>query len=112
LRFHPRDVEELDEHERHQDQHEHRSGQQDDAREESSQIGVERDVAEPQRGHHDQHPVDRRRPTVLLPFQRHQHVKSHGVDRHQHGEGDQQPAQDPEIAAPLRVGQEAQDNRE
>jgi hypothetical protein len=65
-RLEPGRVELPDEPERQHHQEEHDTGEEHDDAEQTADVAGERDVAEPQRGHHDQRPVEAGDPRVLL----------------------------------------------
>ena len=62
LRLEPRRIEEPDDRERRDDQEHHDPGEQDHDREAAAEIALERDVAEAQRAHHGERPVEAREP--------------------------------------------------
>jgi hypothetical protein len=110
--LHPRHEDELDEGERQQHQDERRAGQQHHDREQPAEVGAEDDVAEAERRHRDQRPVDRRRPAVHLALALHDHVE-HRAEQgdHDHQQGQQEP-QDAGVAAGLGGGEVAEDEPE
>ena len=69
-RLEPRRVEQADEHERQHHQQQDDSREQHDNAEQPAGIARERDVAESQRGHHHQRPVEAGDPGVLLALDR------------------------------------------
>ena len=65
-RLEPRRVEQPDEQERQHHQQEHDAREQHDDAEDAADVARERDVAEPERRHHDERPVEAGDPRVLL----------------------------------------------
>jgi hypothetical protein len=107
--LHPRRVEELDERERQQDQQEDDAREHHHDRERSPRVVLERDVAEAQRRHHRQRPVEARQPRVLLPLGRHQQMEDHAERGDHHHEQQDEPQQRLHVlprAAVLREGGE------
>ncbi|MBW2401002.1 MAG: hypothetical protein JRG80_17335 [Deltaproteobacteria bacterium] len=75
LRLEPGRVEEPDEHERQHDHQQHDPGEQHEDAEDASGIRVERDVAEPERAHHRERPIETRDPRVPLALEQHHAVE-------------------------------------
>jgi hypothetical protein len=63
------------EEERQDDEQEHETAEEHDRAEGPTKIRVERDVAEAERAHHREGPVDPGEPGVILSLPRHDHVE-------------------------------------
>ena len=78
----PRRVKQADEEERQHHQQKHNAGQQHDDAEEAADVAGERDVAETQRGHHHERPVETGYPGVRLVLDAQlDHMEEERVDR-------------------------------
>ena len=65
-------------------------GEEHDDREEAADVAGERDVAEAERRHHDERPVDARQPGVFSPLGvLHDHVEQDGVHEHERRQPDE-----------------------
>ena len=98
LRLDPRPVEELDEREGQQHQKEEDAGRQHDHGEGPAEVAVERDVPEPERGHHGERPVEPREPRVVLSFPDHQRVEQDGIRQDHRNQRAHELGQDTQIA--------------
>ena len=63
---------------------------------------MERDVAEAQRGHHGERPVEAGKPGVVLSLAQHEEVECDRVDRDHRGNQDQEAGQAAELGAGAR----------
>lgn len=109
---HPGREDELDERERQQHQDERRAGDQHQHGEEAPGVGGEGDVAEPQRRHRGEGPVDTGGPAVLAPFVGHQGVEDRAVDGDEDYEQGDEPHDDPGVVAAHAAGEGRQDQRQ
>ncbi|OPZ03708.1 MAG: hypothetical protein BWZ10_03274 [candidate division BRC1 bacterium ADurb.BinA364] len=79
-RLQPGRVEKTNEQKRHHDQQQHDSRKQHNQAEESAKIALKGDVAEAQRAHHRQRPVQPRDPRVLALLHNHQRMEQYRVE--------------------------------
>ena len=106
-RLEPRGIEQPDEQERQHHQQEHHPRHEDDHAEQAADVGGEGDVAEPQRRHHHERPVEAGDPGVLLALDPpHDQVEEDRVDRDHHDEEAQVLEERREIGARFSLREE------
>jgi len=101
LRLEPGGVEVPDEDEGQHDQQQHDAREEHHDAEDPADVRVERDVAEPERAHHGEGPVEAGQPGVLLPLVEHEDVEEDGVDRDRCREEAEVLQQDADVRAVL-----------
>ena len=93
LAFQPRHVKMLDKGERHHDQEKDHARHQHDDGKDTPRVRGKRDIAETERGHDRQRPVDPGDPGMLLPFILHEPVENNAVGGDHDAQGDEKAPQ-------------------
>jgi hypothetical protein len=106
-RLQPGGVEQADEQERQHHQQQHDAGEQHDDAEQAADVAGEGDVAEAQRGHHHQRPVEAGDPRVLLALDAElDDVEEDGVERDDGAQRQDVLQQRAQVGAPLAIAEE------